>query len=333
MNDVSIDNSSDSSSDCTDYDTDDEAFAEPIPANLSPIDGQNVEPGKPVEFDINSNQKQSSNIPLCLLFNARSVYNKENNMNEMLRVIGPDICIISETFERERKRLASVLKSREYEYISYFRKNRPGGGCAIIFNENRFSVSNLEVLAPEGIESCWALVVPKSQETKTMKVKRIAVGSYYISPKSRYKQEVIEHITETIHLLRARYNNEVNFLIGGDFNRVDTSDILDSYGAMKSIISVPTRNTATLEVILTDLHTLFHPPTTLPPLELDTDKKGADGDHNIVVLAPVNNAQYKLERKKRTVLTRPLPDSKISQFEHSVMTFPWEEAFENKNVD
>merc|ERR1712129_76753 len=138
---------------------------------------------------------------------------------------------------------------------------------------------------------------------------------------------------ETIHLLRARYNNEVSFLIGGDFNRVDTSDILDSYGAMKSIISVPTRNTATLEVILTDLHTLFHPPTTLPPLELDTDKKGADGDHNIVVLAPVNNAQYKLERKKRTVLTRPLPDSKISQFEHSVMTFPWEEAFDNKNVD
>ena len=95
-----------------------------------------------------------------------------------------------------------------------------------------------------------------------MKVKKIAVGSYYVSPRSRHKQEVIEHIIGTIQQLRAKYDNEVNFLIGGDFNRLDITDILDSYGALKQIISVPTRKSATLEIILMDLHTLFHPPTT-----------------------------------------------------------------------
>ena len=166
-----------------------------------------------------------------------------------------------------------------------------------------------------------------------MKVKRIAVGSYYISPKSRHKKEVVEHIIDTIHLLRAKFNNEVNFPIGGDFNRVEISDILDSYGALKSIISVPTRKTATLEIILTDLHTLFHPPTTLPPIQVDTDKQGKDSDHDIVVLAPVNNGQYEIQRKKKTIVTRPLPDSKVSMFEKAIMSFPWDRAFKDKNVN
>jgi hypothetical protein len=136
----------------------------------------------------------------------------------------------------------------------------PGGGCAIIFNENRFSVSNLEVTAPLEVENCWALFTPKCQD-RNLKVKRIAVGSYYISPRSKHKKETIDHIIDTIHVIRAKYDNDVNFFIGGDFNRVDINDILDSYGALKQIISVPTRKTATLEIILTDLHTMFHPPT------------------------------------------------------------------------
>ena len=179
--------------------------------------------------------------------------------------IGPDICIISETFERERKRLDSVLNARQFKSISYYRKNRaPGGGCAIVYNENRFSVLKLDITAPEEIESCWALFTPRCQDNN-LKVKRIAVGSYYISPRSRHKQETIDHIIDSIHILRAKYDNDVNFLVAGDFNRVNIDDILDSYGALKQIISVPTRKTATLEIVLTDLHTMFHPPTTIPP--------------------------------------------------------------------
>lgn len=38
---------------------------------------------------------------------------------------------------------------------------------------------------------------------------------------------------------------------------------------MKQIVSVATRKSAVLEVILTDLATLYHPPTSRPPLEVD----------------------------------------------------------------
>ena len=306
VSDVSESSSDDShdTSNSTLYDTEDEAFSDPIPANLAPVPGQNVPAGQPIRLDVNMNHNQSSNLPLCLLFNARSIFNKSDNLTEMLRQIGPDVCIISETFERERKKIDSVLKSRHFKSISYYRKNRaPGGGCAILFNESRFSVTNLELAAPEEIESCWALFVPKS--SSNLKVKRIAVGSYYVSPRSRHKDEIIEHIIGSIHQLRATYENNVSFLVGGDFNRLEISEILDSYGALKQIISVPTRKTALLEIILTDLHTLFHPPTALPPLQVDTDKVGADDDHNVVVLAPIFNSEYKIERKKKCVVTPP----------------------------
>ena len=176
------------------------------------------------------------------------------------------MCIISETFERGKRRLSSVLNLIQFKSISYYHKNRsPGGGCAIVYNENRLSVSDLEIPAPDEIESCWALFTPTRLSSNQLKVKRIAVGSYYVSPHSRHKQEVIDHIIDTIHILRSKNDNDVSFLIGGDFNRLDISDILDSYGALKQVIPVPTRNNATLEIILTDLHTMFHPPTALPP--------------------------------------------------------------------
>ena len=48
-------------------------------------------------------------------------------------------------------------------------------------------------------------------------------------------------------------------------------EILQSYGALQQVCSVPTRKGATLELILTDLHTFYHPPTVLAPLTVDSD--------------------------------------------------------------
>ena len=64
---------------------------------------------------------------------------------------------------------------------------------------------------------------------------------------------------------------------------MDITDILECYGGLKQIVSVSTRKLDTLEIVLTDLHGFFHPPTTLPPLQVDSDKKGKDSDHGIVV--------------------------------------------------
>ena len=335
--DTESDDSSDGSvtdSDSEEYDTEDEAFPEVVPANLF-SNGTQTDRGQ--ALDVNLDDDMKSPLPLCLLLNARSVYNKCNNLTEMLHQIGPDICLVSETFERERLRLRDIFKSRIYKHISYYRKNRaPGGGCAIFYNEKKFSVLDLKIPAPSEVENIWAIFTPKEGSLSfgpNHNVKRIAVGSYYVSPRSRYQRETIGHIIDTICTLRAKYDNEVNFLIGGDFNRTEVTDILDCYGALHQIISVPTRNEATLEIILTDLHTLFHPPTTLPPLQVDSGKDGSDSDHETVVFAPKDNSQYRATLKKKTIKTRPLPQSGVLKFDYDLMTYPWDEVFMCKSVN
>ena len=124
------------------------------------------------------------------------------------------------------------------------------------------------------------------------KVKRIAVGTFYVSPRSTHKDATIDHIIESIHILRSKYDNEIHFLLGGDLNRVNINPILDSYGALKQVISTGTRKGATLENIITDLHTFYHPPTTLAPLQVDESKKGSDSDHQVVIFALISNFNY-----------------------------------------
>ena len=131
---------------------------------------------------------------------------------------------------------------------------------------------------PVGVEAAWVVFTPFSN-TVHHRVKKIAVGTFYVSPRSPHKDATLDHIIESIHLLRARYDNEIHFLLGGDLNRLAIEPILDSYGALKQVISTGTRGDAILENIITDLHSFYHPPSTLAPPQVDTGKKGSDTDH------------------------------------------------------
>ena len=154
----------------------------------------------------------------------------------------------------------------------------------------------------------------------------------YVSPNSVYKTATINHIIDTIHILRAKYDNKINYLIGGDLNRLKINRILDSYGPLRQIISVPTRHSATLENIITDLHTLYQQPECLPPLQVDRDKPGKDSDHNIVVLAPIMISNNR-KRLKKPVVTRPLTDTGMKQFSDFISSHHWNEVLLEQNID
>ena len=125
----------------------------------------------------------------------------------------------------------------------------------------------------------------------------------------------------------------MSFLIGGDLNKLKIEPILDSYGALKQLISVPTRKSAILENIITDLCNIYHPPTTLPPLQVDEGKKGADSDHQVIVFAPMSNLNYLKPRCKKTVTTRPLPQSGINDFGKYITLNNWNEVYQVSEID
>ena len=78
---------------------------------------------------------------------------------------------------------------------------------------------------------------------------------------------------------------------------------------------------------------MYHPPTTLPPLQVDSDKAGKDSDHNIVLFAPKNNMQFIADRVQKTIKTRPMPESQVLKFERDLACYPWDEIFESKTPD
>ena len=317
--------SSEDDSDGTVYATDDEIEPEITPIRLTPVT-------KPKGRQLKV--LKASSLPLVTVMNARSLYNKHKSFKTFLTELGIEAAIVSETWEREDKPLNELLQLTNYKVHSHKRtkvkaNRQPGGACALIYNEDRFQVTNLDVYVPKGVEACWSVFKPRN---KTDTIENIAIASVYVSPNSVYKTATINHIVDTIHLLRAKYDNKINYLIGGDLNRLNINKILDSYGPLRQIISVPTRHSATLENIITDLHTLYQQPECLPPLQVDQDKVGKDSDHNIIVLAPImiNNNRKIL---KKPVVTRPLTETGMKKFSEFISSHHWTEVLLEQDID
>ena len=330
----------------TEFESEDEVDAEPEPIVLVPAPNQ-PPAGQPLLLDVDPTGRAAlpSSLPLGMVANARSLYNKIDNFIRFLREIGPDYFLVSETWEHVGRRisLSQMLSHTSYKVLSYRRprledgRPHPGGGCAIIYNETRFKVEQMEFEIEPGVETIFAIFTPKNLDFTNQYIKRICIGSVYIPPRSQFKSETIDTIIQAIHCVRSQYDNQVNFMIAGDFNRTDYSDILDSYGALHQCVTVGTRqasmDNASLTVILSDLHTHYHPPTTLNPLEADVGKGGVNADHDIVVFAPKANPDFEVKRKKRTILTRPIPDSLIPAFGREIQDQDWRKVIDEQNVD
>ena len=277
---------------------------------------------------------KASSLPLAAVLNCRSLYNKPDNFKKFMNELGIEVAIISESWEREELSLENLLQMPNYKVHSYRRpktkaKKQPGGACAIIYKETRFKANKLNVYVPNGVEACWIILKPINQSNM---IENIVVGSVYVSPTSKFKTASINHIIDTIHLLRAQFDNRVNYLIGGDLNRLKIDRILESYTPLRQIITSATRQSAILENVITDLHTMYQTPQCLPPLQVDEDKAGSDSDHNIAVLPPItlNNSSKPV---KRSVVTRPLPQSGVEQFGQFICGHGWEEVLGEQNLD
>ena len=328
---------SDVSSVDSDDNTDDEAEVEREPAVLVPAANQ-PPAGQPLVLEVDRTGRMvlPASLPLIMLTNARSVYNKIDNLKKWLTEIFPDCALISESWDymSRMEDLTSLLAGTPFQVFSYRRpRGQTGGCCAIIFNRSRFMVEQVHVQTGEGIETVWAMLTPRKLDHKLQHIKRICVSSIYIAPRSKLKSETMDHIIQSIHIIRARYDNNVSFILGGDVNRTDYTDVLDSYGALKQCVTVGTRKQATLEIILSDLLNLYHPPTVHGPLKVDEGKAGKDSDHNIVIFAPRSDANFRVERKKKTIKTRPIPDSCIPSFSREIQNLTWEEVLNEKDID
>jgi hypothetical protein len=77
----------------------------------------------------------------------------------------------------------------------------------------------------------------------------------------------------------------------------------------------------------------MEPPTALPPIQKDEDAKGKDGDHQTLILAPKASKDFVVKREKRTVKTRPMPESQVQAFCLEMTKHSWVALLEEEDVN
>ena len=191
------------------YDTDDEIDSEPVRAVLVPAQPQ---PGQPFSLEVGNSDREEapSSLPLTMVANFRSAYNKVKNIKRNLTSLGLDFLVASESWERPRLPLEVLLDSPHYLTLSYCRGRdtpavrtdgrhagklyppKTGGGAAIFYNKHRFETIDTDIDVPAGIEAVWCVLSPRRMDSKEQRVKKICVASIYIAPRSPFKIETVQ---------------------------------------------------------------------------------------------------------------------------------------------
>ena len=114
---------------------------------------------------------------------------------------------------------------------------------------------------------------------------------------------------------------------------MDVTDVLLSYGALHQVCKVATRQGAALQLVITDLHTFLHPPTSQPPIQVDEGSWEKDGDHRTLILAPKANIDFIVQKERRQVTTRPMPDTQVNAFCSELTKYKWENIMNTENID
>ena len=219
------------------------------------------------------------------------------------------------------------MELKGIDYISTPRVSRVGGGAAIAVRLEKFSLSKLNVSIPANVEAVWGLVKPKMPS----KFSAMLVCSFYSPPSLKKNVALINHITSTLQSLINIHKNAGVFICG-DRNQVEISTFLNINPNLRQIVQQPTHGRKILDVMFTNLHSLYDDAHILPPLTPDSQSSGVPSDHLGALAVPRSN-WFKSENKKITRHIRPLPDSLLNTFRDKFSDINFDEELKNLHVE
>ena len=131
---------------------------------------------------------EALSLPVILSYNMRSIWGKLANFAEDVHERSGEIIFLCEVWEKSenKKHQRKIEELLEMKQISYISTPRPGakrgGGAAIAFSSDRFSVAKLNIPIPKPLEIVWALLRPN---IPTGDIRKIILCSFYSPPNSR----------------------------------------------------------------------------------------------------------------------------------------------------
>ena len=184
----------------------------------------------------------------------------------------------------------------------------------------KFKVEKLEIQIPNKLEIVWALAKPKHADAF---FKNIILCSFYSPPRSKLRNKLKDHIVGTLQSLTPKLG-ECSIFCGGDKNRMDISSLINTNLKLKQIVQSPTRKHAILDVCLTNCYKYYGVPEIIPPVQPDIPGQGVASDHSVPLCVPHTDPHNPPARVYKTIVSRPLPDSKIRQFGQWITAESWE---------
>ena len=281
---------------------------------------------------------EALNLPKIMNINPRSAMNKLEELKMFIEEEEIDCAFISESHDRENKRLDENLKIDNFTVISnLYQRKEKGGRPALVINNSKFTVKNLtntDIQIPWGVEVTWAILTPKNVATNSI-VQNIVLGCIYSKPNSKKKRELNDHIAETYNFLNYKYGKGLYWMLAGDTNDFKLDKVLKLSPNFQSVVKSPTRLNPDkiLDNIVTDMSKWYQMPKCLPALEADTGSGGKPSDHLTVVMEPISVLNNRPARVTREVEVRPLTQTGLDMFGAWIKNQNWNEVIDTKTCD
>ena len=141
-------------------------------------------------------------------------------------------------------------------------------------------------------------------------------------PKSRKNPLLLDHLLSTTQFLLSKYPN-AGVVIGGDKNDLNITPLLDGIPRLRQIVTKPTLKSKVLDIMLTNMHSLYCVPIIAPPVAPDDPLCGVPSDHSTPIAIPLSTDTLDQVREYITKISRPLPESGILEFGEWICSEDW----------
>ena len=270
-----------------------------------------------------------NHFPSFLLTNLQSFGNpgptdKISELCEVLRLNSIDVGVFTETWATDvtLKRLEAEVDG--YTMFHSTRENclRSSGGVSI-FVKTHFPANKIDIVVPNHLEILYVSIRPKKLPRTVSNI--VLCGVYFPGTSSLYapsQEDILLHLTEAIQSFYDKFANPLIILLG-DFNDLKTNDLSETC-LLKQVVNVPTRKSATLDLIMTNIDNhMYEEPTSIPSI--------AKSDHLCVLYVP--KKYIKQEAKKEKIWIRKFKKSALIEFGSWISNFDWTTLFEIKDVN
>ena len=213
----------------------------------------------------------------------------------------------------------------ELSGIKYISTPRPGarrgGGTALACNQQKFSITKLNIAIPSPLEACFGVLKPTNPVGK---VTKWLCASFYSPPKSKFRNKLAEFLVFTMGRLRTEHPGS-KVILAGDRNDMDIDLLCTLDPTLRQLVRGVTNKNKdkVLDVVYTDCPSLFQEPSILPPMQVDEGKVGKDSDHAGVMVLPRNNLAREGGEVRERIRVRPFPESGIINFGLRLIEEDW----------